>query len=208
MSIQIAPPETRTLALADIKPYFRNPRKIPQNAIDQVRSSIERYGYQQSIVVDPDNVVVVGHTRLLALQQLPDPPQQVEVYVTHLPADKVREYRLVDNRTSELSQWDPSALVMELREFETSLLEEFFPEVDLEISAINDVLVNSNDVDAANKKLLDVKLDNPLLVTLVECPACFERFEVSTASLPGLSRADLATLTAAQLEPADDGETG
>ena len=50
----------------DIKPYDRNPRKISNKAIDMVANSIKEFGFQQPIVVDTKNVIVVGHTRYQA----------------------------------------------------------------------------------------------------------------------------------------------
>jgi ParB-like chromosome segregation protein Spo0J len=80
-------PTKRTLPLDQITPYWRNPRRIPGDAIKSVRESLERYGYQQPIVVDEHNVIVVGHTRYYAMQQMDI--DEVEVYVTNLPEDKV-----------------------------------------------------------------------------------------------------------------------
>ena len=51
-------------------PYAKNPRKIPQSAIDKVAASIKEFGWRQSIVVDAEGVIVVGHTRLLAARKL------------------------------------------------------------------------------------------------------------------------------------------
>jgi len=191
-------PVERTLAIEDIKPYWRNPRRIPQDAIDAVAASIERFGYQQPIVVDTENVIVVGHTRHQALKQLGY--TSVPVYVTDLPENKVREYRLVDNRTSEMSDWDHSALVLELREFETALLDRYFPDVDLEIGAITAVNdVTSGDVDEATGKVKRVAEADPTAThtTNVKCPACFHTFEVRTRSLPGLTYDDLWELVEA-----------
>jgi hypothetical protein len=182
-------PETVTLPIDEVKPYWRNPRRIPPEAVTAVRESIERYGYQQPIVVDSSHVIVVGHTRLAALKEMG--ATEVEVYVTDLPEDKVREYRLVDNRTSELSQWDHSALVMELREWETGLLEQFFPDVDLEISVVDDAPVTETAIDEAVADVLRVKEAPVIRTTEVVCPACFHTFEVRTDSLPGLSRDDM-----------------
>jgi ParB-like chromosome segregation protein Spo0J len=41
-------------------PYTKNPRKIPQSAIDKVAASIKEFGWRQSIVVDAEGVIVVG----------------------------------------------------------------------------------------------------------------------------------------------------
>jgi len=51
-------------------PYSKNPRKIPQSAIDKVAASIKEFGWRQSIVVNAEGVIVVGHTRLLAARKL------------------------------------------------------------------------------------------------------------------------------------------
>jgi ParB-like chromosome segregation protein Spo0J len=53
-----------------IIPYARNARKIPQQAIDKVAASIQKFSFRQPIVVDKDGVIVCGHTRWLAAQQL------------------------------------------------------------------------------------------------------------------------------------------
>lgn len=189
-------PETRTVPIATIQPYFRNPRRIPPDAIAAVRGSIERYGYQQPIVVDAEMVVIVGHTRLAAMQEMG--VTDVEVYVaSNLSDEKAREYRLIDNRTSEMGEWDHSALVVELREFEKDLLAAYFPEVDLEIAMVRDQGVTQADVEKATKKVLTVKENPTLLFTKIECPACFYVFEVRTDSLPGLTRTDLKDLETA-----------
>lgn len=186
----VALPETKTVAVEDIKPYWRNPRRIPAEAIEAVATSIREYGYQQPIVVDTDMVVIVGHTRLQALKKLG--VTEVPVYVSDLPEAKAKEYRLIDNRTGEMTTWDHSALVLELREFETSLLESFFPDIDLEIGQIKDAVnVTNEDVAKAEESIKKVKEAETILTTEVVCPSCFHSFKVRTDSLPGLSRNDL-----------------
>jgi hypothetical protein len=119
------------------------------------------------------------------------------VYVSNLPEEKNREYRLIDNKTSEMSQWDHSALVIELREFEESLLAQFFPDVSLEIDLIRDTQeVTSGDVEKAAKKVLSVKEAPDIQTTKIECPACFHTFNVRTSSLPGLSQKEMAEMSA------------
>ena len=55
--------------IEELIPYIRNPRKNEQ-AISKVADSIMEFGFKQPIVVDSDMVVVAGHTRLMAAQQL------------------------------------------------------------------------------------------------------------------------------------------
>src|ERR1019366_6598450 len=56
--------------LVDIVPYKQNARKIPQRAIDKVALSLKEFGWQQPVVIDNKGVIVAGHTRWLAAQQL------------------------------------------------------------------------------------------------------------------------------------------
>jgi hypothetical protein len=190
-------PELVTLPLSAIKPYENNPRRIPEDAITGVAESIERYGYTQPIVVDKDHVIIVGHTRMLALERLGW--TEAAVYVADLPEDKAKAYRLVDNRTGEMSGWDHSMLVVELREWEESLLERFFPEMDLEVGQVAGGVgaVTQAEVDKATEAITQVTEADPMLMTHVKCPACFGTFEVQTKSLPGLTQRDLNTMLAA-----------
>ena len=186
--------DTVTLPLSEIKPYWRNPRRIPEEAIESVAESIRRYGYQQPIVVDKDHVIVVGHTRHQALQRLGY--IEAPVYVTQMSAQQVQEYRLIDNRTGEMTSWDYGALVLELREFEVGLLSQFFPDVDLEIGLVNGAVTQQNVEDAAATitQIPAVNSDK-MLTTTVVCPSCFHEFAVRTHSLPGLTADDLDQLT-------------
>ena len=56
------------IALADLKPYENNPRDN-SGAVDALANSLAKFGWQQPIVIDKDNVIVCGHTRYLAAQK-------------------------------------------------------------------------------------------------------------------------------------------
>ena len=95
-------------------PYARNPRNN-QGAVDKVASSIKEFGFRQPIVVDPEYVVVAGHTRLLASQKLG--LSEVPVHVAeNLTEQQIKAFRLADNRTAEESEWDLELLKLELEE--------------------------------------------------------------------------------------------
>jgi len=187
-------PTTVVLPLDEIKPYENNPRNITPEAVEAVKTSIENYGYVQPIVVDREYVVIVGHTRLQTLKALG--VTEAPVYVFKGSDEKAREYRLIDNRTGELSQWDHKALVLELREFEEPLLNQFFPDVDLEIGQLRDMEVTNEDVEKATQQVTTVKPATIAPLVEVECPSCFHSFKVKAASLPGLTAQDLAILEA------------
>lgn len=96
-----------------VRPFENNPRKN-EDAVPAVAKSIEEYGFNQPIVVDGNGVVVVGHTRLKAAKLLG--LDKVPVYVAkNLTEQQAAEYRLVDNKTSELSSWDEEKLLAELK---------------------------------------------------------------------------------------------
>lgn len=94
-------------------PYTRNPRRISEAAIDKVAASLDKFGWRQPIVVDAQNVIVVGHTRLLAARKLG--LEEVAVHVAaDLSAKDAKAYRLADNRTGEEAVWNASLLGLEL----------------------------------------------------------------------------------------------
>lgn len=183
-----------TLPLDEIKPYPNNPRRITKQAIEAVMHSIREYGYKQPIVVDRNHEIIVGHTRLEALKRLGW--TEALVYVAELTEEQAREYRLVDNRTGEMTSWDHQALVLELREFEQGLLDGFFPEVDLQIDEETFRSVTDSDILTAEEKISRVAERDPLTAhtTVVVCPACYGEFTVRTKALPGLSWDELESL--------------
>lgn len=101
-------------AIGRPQPYPMNARIITDVAIDKVAASIDRFGWQQPIVVDDQGVVVVGHTRLLAAKKLK--LKQVPVHVMRgVPQTRIDEYRLADNRTAQETLWDLDILAKEMR---------------------------------------------------------------------------------------------
>ena len=95
------------------RPYTHNPRRVPQSAIEKVARSIAEFGFRQPIVVDPQGVIIVGHTRLLAAKKLGH--KTVPVHVAYgLTDEQVKAYRLADNRTAQETDWDPELLGLEL----------------------------------------------------------------------------------------------
>ena len=86
--------------LEEIRPYENNPR-VNSAAVPAVAKSIEEYGWQQPILVDRNNVIIVGHTRYEAAKQLGLKTVPV-VVETDMTEEQIRAYRLADNKTAEL----------------------------------------------------------------------------------------------------------
>ena len=121
--------ETKTVSIETLIPYWRNPRKN-EIAIEKVKASIQEFGYQNPIIVDKDMTIIAGHTRYRALKELGY--TEVPVIVTDMPAKKAKEFRIIDNRTSEYATWS-SELALELKEFTNPDFRElFFPDIQLD----------------------------------------------------------------------------
>jgi len=95
-----------------VRPYENNPR-ANDSAVEAVAKSIENYGFRQPIVVDKKGVIVVGHARWKAAKRLGLTTIPVHVARDLTPA-QARAYRIADNKTAELADWDDRRLVAEL----------------------------------------------------------------------------------------------
>ena len=119
----------------DLIPYANNPR-LNDNAVDAVAASIKEFGFKVPIVVDRENVIVNGHTRLKAAHKLG--LKQVPCIVADdLTQEQVKAFRLADNKTSELAEWDMDKLDIELGEIPDIDMSAFG--FDIEIDDIEEV---------------------------------------------------------------------
>lgn len=93
-------------------PYHKNAKKHPRKQGEQVANSIKEFGFNQPIVVDKNNVVIVGHGRLEAAKLLG--LKDVPVVTVDLDEEKANAYRLADNKLNE-SEWDMKLVIEELK---------------------------------------------------------------------------------------------
>ncbi|MBX9677757.1 MAG: ParB N-terminal domain-containing protein [Gemmataceae bacterium] len=98
----------------DLTPYPGNPR-LNDAGVDAVARSIQAFGFRQPIVVDENGVIVVGHTRHKAALKLGLELVPVHVAIG-LTEAQLKAYRIADNQTATLSEWDDDKLAMELLE--------------------------------------------------------------------------------------------
>ena len=114
-------------------PYDNNPR-LNDGAVDGVAASISNFGFRVPIVIDQNNVIVCGHTRLkaalkLGLQSVPC------IRADDLSDEQIKAFRLADNKVSEAAEWDMGKLSVELAEIDGIEMEQFGFE-DIEIGSI------------------------------------------------------------------------
>lgn len=101
------------LPIDEVKPYHRNPRNNAL-AIPEVVKSLREFGWQQPLVVDRSNVIVVGHTRHAAAKSLG--MEKVPVKYSNLTDGQAKAYRIKDNRSSERAEWQQEMLLIEMDE--------------------------------------------------------------------------------------------
>jgi hypothetical protein len=108
--------EVKLVNIDDVRPYERNPRQNDA-AVDAVAASLKAFGFRQPIVTDVEHVIIVGHTRWRAAKKLG--LAQVPVHVaTDLTPEQVKAYRIADNQTATLAEWDMELLPIELRDLQ------------------------------------------------------------------------------------------
>ena len=93
-------------------PFINNPRKNDA-AVDKVAASIKEFGFKVPIIIDNDNVIVAGHTRLLAAKKLGLESVPFVIADDLTPA-QIKAYRIPDNKTAEFAEWDDELLKIEL----------------------------------------------------------------------------------------------
>ena len=104
--------EVKNIDINKIIPYVNNPRNN-KDAIDKVAASIKEFGFKVPIIIDKNNVIVTGHTRILAANKLG--LNEVPCIVADdLTEAQIKAFRIADNRVSEFSEWDQELLKIEL----------------------------------------------------------------------------------------------
>lgn len=116
--------------LSEVIPYTNNPRKNDK-AVDVVAKSIKEFGFKVPIILDKNNVIVAGHTRLKAATKLGLLEVPV-VWADDLTPSQIKAFRIMDNKSSEYATWDMDMLKEEI----IDLKEEKF---DLDLTGLKEV---------------------------------------------------------------------
>lgn len=109
------------LPIKALKPYKRNPRKNDK-AVEYVANSIRQFGFKVPIVIDENYEIVCGHTRwkaakVIGLESVPC------IMADDLNEDQIRAFRLADNKTAEMADWDFDLLEMEFNDIDPDLFD-------------------------------------------------------------------------------------
>ena len=116
--------------IEDITPYEKNPRKNDE-AVDAVANSIKEFGFKVPIVIDKDGIIVAGHTRYKAAKKLRMKSLPC-IVASDLTDEQIKAFRLADNRTAELAEWDMELLTEELDDILNIDMSEFGFDIELD----------------------------------------------------------------------------
>lgn len=206
--------EIKNIKYEEIKPYWRNPRKN-EDTIPHLIESIKKFGFLVPITIDEGNVIVTGHTRYKAIGELmgrltekidelkkqKGKEKLIEnleginkgivpvIYVQDLTESQIREYRIADNKITELSTWDYDSLETELKTlggaigFNLNELTKLIGEgnVDFESYTPEDIEKTKKDLDDHFNKLYEQSEEYIDLI----CPKCGEEFQIKRSELKG-----------------------
>lgn len=109
--------EIEEIPIDELFGYIRNPRRNDAS-VNYVANSIKEFGFKQPIVIDANNEIVAGHTRLKAAIKLHMNTVPC-VRADDLTEEQIKAYRIADNRTAEFATWDTEKLTVEKRELES-----------------------------------------------------------------------------------------
>ena len=142
--------------IEDLIPYEKNPRKNDE-AVEYVANSIKEFGFKVPIVIDENNVIIAGHTRLKASKEL-GLKEVPCIIADDLSEEQIKAFRLADNKVSEKAIWDFDLLDKELEDILNIDMEQFdFTTSDIDWDNIQDLTEESYDEPSHR---------------MLECPKC------------------------------------
>ena len=133
------------LLATDLVPYENNSRTHSQQQVDQIKRSINEFGFTNPILIDEHNGIIAGHGRLQAAQEL-GTKLVPTITLEGLTEPQRKAYVIADNQLAMNSGWDFESL-----KFELELISDKF---DLSI-------IGFDDKELKKIMLLDIEIDSP-----------------------------------------------
>ncbi len=140
------------LKVADIHGYEHNAKTHPESQVQQIISSITKFGFNNPILIDENNEIIAGHGRFMAAQAM-NLETVPTVKLSHLTDAQKRAYRLADNKIAENGGWNKELLSLEIKDLEKICLNDNFVIQDIGFNdAELDSIVNFTDAKVINQK--------------------------------------------------------
>ncbi len=146
-----------------LKPYERNAKLHPEEQIEQIKNSIQEFGFISPCLIDKDNQVIAGHGRILAAKEL-GMKKVPCIYIEGLTDEQRRAYTLVDNKLTELGGWDFNLLDQELDDIAIDMSDFGFQVGEFNEAALDDLFASSETPEKEPKTMI--------------CPHCGETIEL------------------------------
>ena len=129
----------------ELIPYENNPR-LNDEAVEYVKNSIKEFGFKVPVVIDKDNVIISGHTRIKASKELgiKDIPC---IIADDLTEEQVKAFRLADNKVAEKSVWNWEMLNQELNDILNIDMTEFDFGIDLDEPLEDELDEDENNIE-------------------------------------------------------------
>ena len=151
-------------SIEELLGYDNNPRNN-EDAVAKVAESIRQFGFKVPILIDQNDVIIAGHTRKLAAQEL-GMIQVPCICVSDLSPEQVRAFRLADNKVAEFSSWDPDKLADELAAI---------MDIDMTVFDFPDMALDELDVSDEDF-LQDTEIVKDRTPKTIICPHCGKEF--------------------------------
>lgn len=152
------------LPLDKLKPYKNNAKLHPADQIEQIKKSIEQFGFNDPIAIWGDDTIIEGHGRLIAAQELGIEKVPV-IRLDSLTDEERKAYTLAHNKLTMNSGFDNDLLDIELGDISGIDMTDFgFIDTAFDESLLNELFVDAPEKEKEPKK--------------IQCPHCGEWFEV------------------------------
>lgn len=116
----------------DLKPYVNNAKIHTGEQVEQIKKSIEEFGFNDPIAVWHDNEIIEGHGRLLAVMEMPDIKKVPIIRLDDLTEEQRKAYTLVHNKLTMNTDFDVDILNLELNDIDDIDMEQFGFEKEIE----------------------------------------------------------------------------
>lgn len=156
--------EIKYKKIEDLKPYENNPR-FNDDAVEYVAKSIKEFGFKVPLVITSGGVIITGHTRYkasleLGLKEVPC------IIADDLTEEQIKAFRLVDNKASEISDWNFALLEDELNNLDIDMSDFGF---NLDFNIDEEIEVEENPyTNKINIPQYEIKGEEPTINELVE----------------------------------------
>ena len=146
----------------DLQPYANNAKIHTDEQIEQIKRSIQEFGFNDPIAIWHENEIIEGHGRLMAVMEMDDIKEVPVIRLDNLTDEERRAYMLVHNKLTMNTGFDYSMLEVELDNIEIDMEQYGFIGLDFDESSLDNLFE-----DAEQKE------DEP---KQIQCPHCGEWF--------------------------------